>query len=108
MNSFLWKIGSLSAASSVIIAAAGGHKPWEIERKLTFNTAFNLHLSSSIGILLASSRNAHVPGLLFLLGISLFSFTSYYRCLKDNKQYNYLMPYGGTLIILGWLSIALY
>ena len=108
MNSLLWKIGSISAGSSVLIAAAGGHKPWEIERKLTFNTAFILHLSSSIGILLSSSRNACFPGYLFLVGLALFSFTSYYRCLKDNKQYNFLMPYGGSLIILGWLSMALY
>lgn len=108
MNSLFWKLGSISAGSSVIIAAAGGHKPWEIDRKMVFNTAFILHLSSSIGILLCSMRNANVPGCLFLLGIGMFSFTSYYRCVNDNKQYNYLMPYGGSMIILAWLTLALY
>ena len=108
MNAFLWKLGCLNAGSSVIIAAVGGHKPWEVERKLIFNSSFNLHLSSSIGILLSSFKNASIPGILFCMGLSLFSYTSYYRCFTDNKKYNYLMPPGGTLIILAWISLALY
>ena len=108
MNSLLWKLGSLSAGSSVAIAAAGGHKPWEIERKMTFNTAFILHLSSSIGMLLSSSKVALLPGYLFLIGLCLFSFPAYYRCAKDSKQYNYLMPYGGSCIILAWTALAIY
>jgi uncharacterized membrane protein YgdD (TMEM256/DUF423 family) len=108
MNSLLWKLGSVSAGSAVIIAAAGGHKPWEIERKMTFNTAFILHLSSSIGIMLCSTKQATIPAFLFFVGLGLFSFTAYYRCNSDNKQYNYLMPYGGSMIILAWLALAIY
>ena len=108
MSALLWKLGAISAGSSVAIAAAGGHKPWEVDRKLTFNTAFTLHLSSAIGMMLASARGATIPGYILLVGSGLFSFTSYYRCMNNDKKYNYLMPYGGSLIILSWAAMALY
>ena len=52
--SLLWKIGCISAGSSVIMAAAGGHNNWELERKISYNNAFIIHLSSSLGIILSS------------------------------------------------------
>jgi hypothetical protein len=66
--SILWKIGCLNTALAVIVAAAGGHKDWEIERKLIFNSAFILHLASGIGIILASLKEKTIPAVFFIIG----------------------------------------
>jgi uncharacterized membrane protein YgdD (TMEM256/DUF423 family) len=110
MINILFRLGCLNAGASVAIAAAGGHKPWEIDRKMTFKTATDLHMTSSIGMLISSFRSSQlalISGLLFLIGSCLFSGSAYYRCFKDNKKYNYLMPPGGSMIIMGWLFLAL-
>lgn len=110
MNSLIFRLGALSACSSVIMQAGGGHKPWEIDRKLIFDKAFQIHMSSAIGMMLSTyklSTLGTISGLLFLIGSGLFSGVAYYRCLNNDKTYNYLMPAGGTCVILGWLTLAL-
>jgi len=110
MNNIFFRIGSLNAATSIIISAIGGHKPWELDRKLTFNTAFNLHITSSIGMIISSYRTTNVAFLsatLFLIGSSLFSGVAYYRCFSNDKKFNRLMPSGGSMIILAWCLLAL-
>ncbi len=110
MNSFLFRFGALNAGTSVIISAVGGHKQWEESRKSVFTTAYNLHMTSSIGMMISSTRFSSfgvISGLLLFAGASLFSGTAYYRCFTDDKKHNYLMPYGGMGIISGWLLLAL-
>jgi uncharacterized membrane protein YgdD (TMEM256/DUF423 family) len=112
LNSLIFRLGALNAGTSIIIQAIGGHnKDWDIDRKLTFSKAFELQITSAIGMMICAHRNKTFislsPSFLFLAGCFLFSGVAYYRCFKDNKQYNYLMPPGGTCIILGWLLLAL-
>ena len=110
MSKLLFKLGALNAASSVIIQAVGGHKPWEIDRKLVFQKAFDLHMTSAIGMMLCSFKSGKfvlVPGLLFLGGSILFSGFAYYRCFYNDRSLNYLMPAGGSMIISGWILLAL-
>jgi len=102
-----WRLGCLNAAISVAMAAAGGHKPWEIDKKLVYEKGFNLHLTSSIGMCLASLKKRPFPALFFLNGTIFFSGVIYYRCFYDDKSYNKLMPIGGTSIILGWILLAI-
>ena len=109
MNAFLFRLGSINAASSVIISAIGGHKPWEADRKFTFSTSFNLHMSSSIGMMFCSYKTTYTAlftGLLFMIGSGLFCGAATYRCFYDDKKYNYLMPPGGSMIISAWTLLA--
>ena len=110
MNNWLFRLGALNAASSVAIQAIGGHKPWDIDRKLIFNKAFDLHLSSSLGMMLCSLKaktlKTTIPGILLLVGSALFSGFAYYRCFSNDRKYNFLMPPGGSCIILGWILLA--
>ena len=110
MSNWLFRVGSLSAASSIIIQAVGGHKPWDIDRKMIFNKAFDLHLSSAIGMILCSLRSKSsfvmIPGTLFLAGTFLFSATAYYRCFSNDRKFNFMMPPGGSCIILAWILFA--
>jgi uncharacterized membrane protein YgdD (TMEM256/DUF423 family) len=110
MSSLLLRIGSINAASSIIIQAIGSHKPWEDERKYILTKAFEMHMSSAIGMILCSNRignTALCAGSLMFIGSLLFSGIAYYRCFKNDKQYNYLMPYGGSLLILSWILLGL-
>jgi len=67
--SLLWKIGCVNAALSIICAAAGGHKDWDVEVKLIYNSGFILHIASSIGICLSSIKNQTIPAIFFIIGI---------------------------------------
>ena len=110
MNNWLFRLGALNAASSVAIQAVGGHKPWDIDRKLIFNKAFDLQLSSSIGMMICAFKAKNwittIPGILFFLGSILFSGFAYYRCFNNDRKYNFLMPAGGSCIIFGWILLA--
>lgn len=105
-GSLLWKAGCLNAGLSVVLAAVGGHRKWDEERTRVFSKANFHHAVSSLGVVLASLRNANYAGACFLIGSGLFSAVGYYRCFKDDKSFNRLMPVGGTLFIFGWVLLA--
>jgi uncharacterized membrane protein YgdD (TMEM256/DUF423 family) len=110
MNNLLFRLGALSAASSVAIQAVGGHKPWDVDRKLIFSKAFELHITSALGMIICSfrkSKTSSIAGILFLAGTILFSGFAYYRCFYNDRKYNFLMPPGGGSIIFGWTVLAL-
>jgi uncharacterized membrane protein YgdD (TMEM256/DUF423 family) len=110
MSKWLFKLGALNAGASVITQAIGGHKPWEVDRKLIFQKAFDLHMSSAIGMMLCSLKPGKfvmVPGVLLMTGSVLFSGFAYYRCFTNDRKFNYFMPAGGSCIIFGWILLAL-
>jgi uncharacterized membrane protein YgdD (TMEM256/DUF423 family) len=110
MSKWLFRLGALNAGLSVAVQAVGGHKPWEIDRKLIFQKAFDMHISSSVGMMLCSLKPGKfviMPGILFLAGSALFSGLAYYRCFSNDRSINYLMPVGGSSIILAWIFLAL-
>ena len=105
LNLNLFRIGCINSALSILIASAGGHNPWDEERKRLFSLANNHHMFSSFGILAASLRSKTIPVILFLVGSGLFSGILYYRCFENNRSMNYLMPIGGVSNILGWMLL---
>lgn len=106
LSPLIWKIGCVNAAVAVIMASAGGHKPWDENRKQVYSKGITHHYLASVGLILSSLKASNFCALLFFLGTLLFSFTIYYRCFKDDTKFNKLMPIGGTCFILGWLSLA--
>ena len=107
MNEIIFKLGCFNAALSIIMASAGGHKPWEEKRKELYSKAFHQHIFSSFGMIISAFRFSYLAFALFGLGGSLFSGTLYYRCFSNNESYNKLLPIGGVFLICGWLSLAL-
>ena len=111
MNSLFWRFGALSAGSSIAIQAYGGHKPWTVEKKLIFQKGFDIQMSSALGVMILShyklkSKLRLVVGFSFIFGSLIFSSIVYYRCFTDDKKFNFLMPYGGGSVILGWVLLA--
>jgi uncharacterized membrane protein YgdD (TMEM256/DUF423 family) len=110
MNSLLWKLGAFNIAGCIAAKAAGGHKPWDEKRKGTFSSVTQLHLVNGIGLMLASFQKTSgllgLTSLLLLLGTGLFCGAGYYRCFTDKTNYNFLMPVGGSSMIVGWLLMA--
>lgn len=113
MNSLFWRIGALSAGSSIALQAYAGHRPWTLEKKNIFSKAWEIQMSSAFGLMLLSNYKTkyikvkNVAGFSLFLGSLFFSGILYYRCLNDDKRFNYLMPYGGGSVILGWVLTAL-
>lgn len=105
-NGKILRISCLSFASSVIIAAYGGHRPWPEETKRLYQTAFNHQVVSSVGLVISAFKFSWLTTIIFLLGIGSFSGVLYYRCLKDDKSFNYFMPIGGVLNISGWILLS--
>lgn len=102
-----WKLGCISLCSAVILGAIGGHKVPQ-DKISMFKTANQYHFYSGFAILFCSIKQARLITPLFLFGSLMFSGVSYYRSLTDCKKFNFLMPYGGTLLILGFLGLAIY
>ena len=111
MSGLFFRLGALNAGASVLIYAMGSHRPWEAERKMIFTKAFEMQMSSSIGMMLCSitakNKMSLIPALLLFIGSSLFSGFAYNRCFNDDKKYNYIMPVGGMCIISGWGMMVL-
>ena len=47
-----------------------------------------------------------VTGLLFIGGLSLLCGPMYYHAMRNDPQFRRVTPYGGMLLLAGWLSIA--
>jgi uncharacterized membrane protein YgdD (TMEM256/DUF423 family) len=47
-----------------------------------------------------------ITGLLFIGGLSLFCGPMYYHAIRNDPQFRRITPYGGMLLLAGWLSIA--
>jgi uncharacterized membrane protein YgdD (TMEM256/DUF423 family) len=47
-----------------------------------------------------------ITGLLFIGGLSFFCGPMYYHAIRNDPQFRRVTPYGGLLLLAGWLSIA--
>lgn len=111
MNSLLWRLGAISAGSSIAIQAYGGHRPWTLEKKMVFTKAWEVQFSSAVGMMLLATYKHRgklriIGGLSLFAGSLIFSGLLYYRCFNEDKNLNYLMPYGGGAVMLGWVVLA--
>jgi len=110
-------LGFFFTALSVAIGAFGAHglKSLVTSAQLEiFETGVRYQFYHSIGLLILGfySQLFHRPKLKiplysFLVGIFLFSFGCYLYVLTGTKFFAMLMPIGGLLFIVGWMSLAL-
>jgi len=107
------RLAGLSGAAAVALGAYGAHKlkanpQASPELVQVFETANRYHFLHSLALLGAPlcRRPALVTALLSS-GILVFSGTCYYYALTGEQSVRKFTPYGGMLLIAGWLAMAL-
>ncbi|CAG9829531.1 unnamed protein product [Diabrotica balteata] len=107
------KIAGVMGASAVALNAYGAHRAYTKDQadelKKIFETANKIHFIHSVAILgVPMCRYPMVVGGLIVTGTTLFSGTLYYHAFTGDKKLSGLAPIGGTLLILGWLSMVIW
>lgn len=107
-HAWLWYAGCFTCASTIVMAAAGGHKyEWPAQKKDSHNKAVTLGLVSGVGMLLSSLVSKSViPGTLMLVGTGLFCGPIYYKNFTDDQSIAKLTPMGGSAMIAAWVLLA--
>ena len=106
-----WRIAGLSGASWVGMAAYGAHGLKGVDSSLqkAFDNGNKMHGMHSIMLAVTPLlKRPHIAGALFSTGTAIFSGSCYAVALtKDREKYGGFAPYGGSLLILGWLSLVI-
>lgn len=117
--SLLSVLGSLNAAVAIMAGAFGAHGLKAIlsaERLDVFKTASYYHLVHAVALVVyglykttvkTPGKNTIAAGLLFLLGIILFSGSLYAYSLSGIGKFGMITPFGGLSFITGWILFAL-
>ena len=103
-------------ALAVLIGAFGAHGMKNLvtpEKLVTFETGVRYHFYHGFGLLLValaqqlfSGLNLRISFYSFLVGILLFSFNCYFYVISDLKLFAMIVPVGGVLFVVGWVSFA--
>lgn len=109
-------VGGLLGFSGVILAAAGSHMIPGLDDAVAFKSwqsANSMHLLHAISLIALAALYRQQGGQLILLaavlitaGVTLFSGSIYLSLMTDLEGATRFAPVGGTLLILGWLMIA--
>jgi len=113
----LWLlIAGLGGAASVVAGAAAAHLADDAStaRLLTNGALYGMiHAAALLGLIgFAQGREprrgaAVFAGWCFALGIVLFSLGQFAHAATGMRQFGYLVPFGGTAFIAGWLAVAI-
>jgi len=108
MPDLYFTIGCLSMATSIFTQSFGHHGGIEYELKEVWKNSVNFQQLGSLSLLFVGSKvYRHIPGGLFLLGTCFFCLPCYYYAYTKDRQYNFLMPYGGMAVMAGWVALGL-
>lgn len=108
---------SIFAASSVTLAAVGAHamhaRLLADNQVVTFDKAVDYAMYGGLALLGIAVLNQLLPtikcfisGYLLLLGTLLFSGSLFLSTMAGLSRITMLTPIGGTLLIIGWLSLG--
>jgi uncharacterized membrane protein YgdD (TMEM256/DUF423 family) len=112
----LWTpTGAILGLAAVALGAVGTHAgAMDDHARTLFDTANKYHFMHAIALVLVGIAIGHVhawlahgAGMAFLLGTVLFSGTLYLSAFGQPHGLGFLAPVGGTLLMLGWLFLAL-
>lgn len=114
-RSTLFVLGAALAAVGVAAGAFGAHalaSRVTPERLETFDTAVRYQLIHALGLLAVAllgddSRQAAWAGILFIVGIALFSGSLYLLVLTGVRAFGAITPLGGVAFIAGWVLLAI-
>lgn len=119
MQKFILISGCLLACLAVGIGAFGAHSLKDFleqtQRVPTFETAVKYHFYHSFALLFVGLLQFQFPknkqlnqaGILFFVGILIFSGSLYTLCLTGITWLGAITPFGGVGFILGWSLCAL-
>ena len=107
-------LGAVAAALGVMAGAFGAHglaARVTPERLATFETAARYHLIHAVAVLVvgwwaAQAPSLALPGWLLLAGMVVFSGSLYLLVLTDTPWLGAVTPFGGLLMIVGWLLLG--
>ena len=112
----LVRLGALAMAFGVALGAFGAHG---LRGRLTpdllaiYETGVRYHLVHALGLFVAGwlagedqTRSARLAGVLFAVGILLFSGSLYLLALTGVRTFGAITPLGGVAWIAGWALIA--
>ncbi len=113
----LVRLGAWAMAFGVALGAFGAHglKPrLSADLLAIYETGVRYHLVHGLALFVAAwlagedqSRSARLAGVLFALGILLFSGSLYLLALTGVRSFGAITPLGGVAWIAAWLLIAL-
>jgi uncharacterized membrane protein YgdD (TMEM256/DUF423 family) len=113
----LWLfIAGVGGAASVIAGAAAAHlgDDPDIHTLLSNGALYGMiHAAALLAVIgVAQGREprrgaASFAGWCFAAGIVLFSLGQFAHAATGIRQFAYVVPFGGTAFILGWVSIAI-
>lgn len=108
--------GLLLLALAVLIGAFGAHGLKNLvsaDKLVTFETGVRYHFYHGFALVLLGLLQQILPAIkgkvaysAFLVGTLLFSFNCYVYVLTGEKVFAMIVPIGGTLFVLGWLSLC--
>ncbi len=109
-------LGALNGFLAVALGAFGAHGlQHRIAPELldVFQTGVQYHglhvpalLATALLMLQHQSKPLIWGGVLFLLGIALFSGSLYLLAITGFRQLGVITPFGGLALLLGWLALA--
>jgi len=104
------RLAGVSGALAVAMGAYGAHA-FSADRpdlKKVYDTANFHHFVHTLALLAVPlCRRPALTGTLMIAGTSLFCGTIYYHALTEQKTFRKYTPYGGIILIMAWLSMAL-
>ncbi len=111
-------LGGLLAGLSVVLGAFGAHalkSRLSAERLANFETGARYQMYHSLALLatgLAENQFAmrgwmQAAGILFLIGIGLFSGSLYLLSVTDRRWFGAITPFGGLAWIAGWSCLVI-
>ncbi|XP_043335525.1 transmembrane protein 256-like, partial [Cervus elaphus] len=104
------RLGALSRAGALGLASYGAHGAQFLDahRKELFDKSNKHRFLHSLALLAVSPcRKPLWAGLLLASGTTLFCTTFYYQALRRDPSFQNLAPVGGSLLLFGWLALAL-
>ncbi|KAJ6654988.1 hypothetical protein lerEdw1_006459 [Lerista edwardsae] len=104
------RAGALSGAAAVAAAAYGAHGFRRSDRdeylKELYETANKYHFLHSLALLaVPQCRYPAMAGSILCAGMGMFCGALYYHAVTGDPVFTKAAPYGGTLLILGWVAM---
>ncbi len=104
--------GAVLGLTSVIMGALGDHGfDLSSAKAESFDTAIRYNMLYAVLIvalaLAPPEKNGKKPGVIFALGVILFSFSIYASLITSIEELTYITPLGGITIMAGWVILII-
>ena len=109
-------MAALSGALAILMGALTSHHEHIKSTPGLVSIASDYHFYHSICLLFLGlclevgvlhKRILQISGICFVFGILFFCGSIYLRALTEIKVFSYVMPSGGILLLLGWLTLGM-